>query len=121
MEWPTKELENYFHFLSKIYVATMKKKYPYVLSITINPEKFIEQVIEDRWSIDIETYFCIDWDMQRNEYPDKGQLGEDSIKIMMNLQNMFEKPEQIKNKKIYPTLEINKKKYCEGLIKYTYE
>lgn len=121
MEWPTKELENYFNFLNKIYAATMTQKHPYVLSVKMDPEKFIEEVINDRWSIDVETYFCVDWDLQRNEYSDIEGFGEDTVKILLSLQNMFEKPEEIKNKKIYPVMQINKKKYCEHLVNNTYE
>ena len=119
MEWTSQELKDYYNFLDKVYSLSIKHEYPYVLSVTMVPEEFLQQVIDDRWSIDVTVHFCIDWELQRAEYPKSSGLGSGMVKLMLQLQKMVEKPKEIQHKTIYPNLEINKKKYCEGIVKNT--
>ena len=125
MEWPSKELEVYYTVLNKVYGATIKQKYPHVLFVSLDPENFLEQVLANKWSIDVSVYMCVDW---MEKYRQDGNtdsdnaisLGDATVRYMISLQNMFTKPEEIGDRKIYPNLEINKKEYCEGIVEFVY-
>lgn len=123
MEWPSKELEFYYSVLNKVYGATIKQKFPHVLFVLIDPEDFLEQVLANKWSIDVSVHMCVDWaeKYRKDGESDGVSLGDATVRYMMSLQNMIEKPQEIGDKKIYPQLVINKKQYCTGQVEFVYD
>lgn len=123
MEWTSDELRKYYYVLNKVYTSILKKKFPQIKFILIEPEDFIKKIQSSAWSIDVNVYACISWaDEDKNYSSEKAEsIGQTTVTVMMNLQNMFEKPSEVGDRRIYPSLKLNSSKYCKGLVPYVNE
>ena len=120
MNWVSPEVEQYYNIFNKIYTNIIMFHHPYVKLLRIDAESFNNVFINEKLT-DVMVICCADFadDKYSNE-KEKRSLGDDISHFFIDFQKMIPNSEILK-KRIYPTLEINKTKYCENFVKYHYK
>ena len=95
------------------------KIHPYVKLIYIDEESFNNAITNEK-TIDVDVICCADFSSSEYENNDNRSLGDDISQYFIQLQKMLPNSEVLE-KKIYPSLILNKTKYCENIIKYHYK
>jgi hypothetical protein len=121
MEWVSPEVEQFYTIFNKVYTTLLSNNHSYLKKIYIVPESFNEVFMNDNRHNDVEVIACADFlsqDYNKRLNKDK-DLGTEISSMMIDLIKMVPNNEILKGRRIYPKLELNYNKDCEGLIEYT--
>lgn len=124
MEWVSPEVQQFYIMFNKVYTTIVMNHHPYISLLYVDPYTFNKTFTsEDKYHFnDVNIIVCTSFDS--DEYIDISKnrsLGEDISVIFTDLQKMVPGNEVLNGKKMYAIGEINKTKYCKGIVKYHYE
>jgi hypothetical protein len=122
MEWVSPEVQEYYNMFNKAYRTIMLNYHSYLQLIYVDPYTFNLSFINTETKYpSVKVMVCTSFGKEYDENEKKRSLGEDISQIFIDIQKMIPKNETLGNRKLYPDGQINKTKYCKGVVKYHYK
>ena len=120
MKWVSPEVKQYYTMFNTVYSTLLKNYHPYLKLIYIDPFTFNNTFYsEDEYkNHTVNVIMCTSFGEEYREITKNRSLGEDVSVFFTDFKKMVPGDEKFMNKRMYPAVQINKTRYCKGIVKY---